>query len=59
MTLLLLAEHFPDIAKQVCFHPAVSTFHSVVCGVPSSKRKVAPWFNKKDVAERVQHLLSA
>ena len=44
MTLLELARHFPDVARQVCFHPAVSTFNSVVGGVPSSKRKVATWF---------------
>lgn len=43
MTLLDLARRFPDMARQVCFYPKQSTFHSLVNRVPPSKHKVVRW----------------
>ena len=43
LTLLELAQAFPNIAQQVCFHPKQSTFHSLVGRVPRSKQKVDQW----------------
>ena len=43
LTLMELAQAFPNIAQQVCFHPKQSTFNSVVGRVPRSKHKVATW----------------
>ena len=43
LTLMELAQAFPHIAQQVCFHPKQSTFNSLVGWVPRSKQKVAQW----------------
>ena len=43
LTLMELAQAFPNIAQQVCFHPKQSTFNSLVGRVPRSKQKVAQW----------------
>ena len=43
MTLMELAQAFPNIAQQVCFHPKQSTFNSLVGRVPRSKQKVDQW----------------
>ena len=43
LTLMELAQAFPNIARQVCFHPKQSTFNSLVGRVPRSKQKVAQW----------------
>ena len=43
LTLMELAQAFPHIAQQVCFHPKQSTFNSLVGRVPRSKQKVAQW----------------
>ena len=43
LTLMELAQAFPIIAQQVCFHPKQSTFNSLVGRVPRSKQKVAQW----------------
>ena len=43
LTLMELAQAFPNIAQQVCFHPKQSTFNSLVGWVPRSKQKVAQW----------------
>ena len=41
VTLMEIARKFPDIAKQVCFHPKVSSFKSIMGTPASSKRKVS------------------
>ena len=41
VTLMEIARKFPDIAKQVCFHPKVSSFKSIMGTPVSSKRKVS------------------
>ena len=38
VTLMEIARKFPDIAKQVCFHPKVSSFKSIM-GTPASAKK--------------------
>ena len=43
LTLMELAQAFPNMAQQVCFHPKQSTFNSLVGRVPRSKQKVAQW----------------
>ena len=43
LTLLELAQTFPNIAQQVCFYPKQSTFNSLVGWVPRSKQKVVQW----------------
>ena len=41
VTLMEIARKFPDIAKQVCFHPKVSSFKSIMGTPASAKRKVS------------------
>ena len=43
LTLMELAQAFPNIAQQVCFYPKQSTFNSLVGRVPRSKQKVVQW----------------
>ena len=43
LTLMELAQAFPNIAQQVCFHPKQSTYNSLVGRVPRSKQKVTQW----------------
>ena len=43
LTLMELAQAFPNIAQQVCFYPKQSTFNSLVGRVPRSKEKVVQW----------------
>ena len=43
LTLMELAQAFPNIAQHVCFHHKQSTFNSLVGRVPRSKQKVAQW----------------
>ena len=43
LTLMELAQAFPHIAQQLCFHPKQSTYKSLVSRVPRSKVKVAQW----------------
>ena len=43
LTLMELAQAFPNIAQQVCFYPKQSTFNSLVGWVPRSKQKVVQW----------------
>ena len=43
LTLMQLAQAFPNIAQQVCFYPKQSTFNSLVGRVPRSKQKVVQW----------------
>ena len=43
LTLRELAQAFPNIAQQVCFHPKQSTFNFLVGRVPRSKQKVDQW----------------
>ena len=41
VTLMEIARKFPDIAKQVCFHPKVSSFKSIMGTPASAKKKVS------------------
>jgi len=41
LTLMQIARAFPDIAKQVCFHPKVESFKSLMATPASSKRKAS------------------
>ena len=41
VTLMEIARKFPDIAKQVCFHPKVSSFKSIMGTLASAKKKVS------------------
>ena len=41
VTLMEIARKFPYIAKQVCFHPKVSSFKSLMGTPASSKKKVS------------------
>ena len=41
VTLMDIARKFPDIAKQVCFHPKVSSFKSLMGTPTSAKKKVS------------------
>lgn len=41
LTLMQIARAFPDIARQVCFHPKVSSFKSLMGISPAAKKKVA------------------
>lgn len=41
LTLMQIARAFPDIAKQVCFHPKVASFKSLMATPASSKRKAS------------------
>ena len=41
VTLMDIARKFPDIAKQVCFHPKVSSFKSLMGTPASAKKKVS------------------
>ena len=43
LTLMELAQAFPNIAQQVYFQPKQSTFNSLVGRVPRSKQKVDQW----------------
>ena len=43
LTLMELAQAFPNIAQQVCFYPKQSTLNSLVGRVPRSKQKVVQW----------------
>lgn len=42
-TLMQIAKAFPDVAKQVCFHPKVSSFRSLMA-IPASSKKKASTF---------------
>ena len=37
---------YPDYARQVCFHPNVSTMRSVVGMTPNASKKVSQWLKK-------------
>ena len=43
LTLMELAQAFPNIAQQVCFYPKQSTLNSLVGRVPRGKQKVVQW----------------
>ena len=44
MTLMELTRAFPDVAQRICFYPKVSSYKSVVAGLPASKRKIGTWY---------------
>lgn len=48
-----LAQAFPDIAQQPCFHPKQSTYKSLVSRVPASKHKVASGYKRNTNPQKI------